>query len=599
MNKVNETNAMEQEPSSGSHYVCENFVRESDVIVVLEEYNHESDTSVISWADEYDENSSSDSDTEKDVALQTSRSQTKTVTGDLKWVSTLKYSQPQKFLHSVGPFHDLPPSSAEKDYLSLFLDQEFYEWVAQQTNKYASYCQKDMPDSKWEETNGREIQAYIGILIYMGLVELPEMCDYFQGDFVVCPIVRQAMTLRRFEKLGQYLRLSDEENIPRKNDKHYDPLYKVRPALDIMNKFKNVYRPGRDLAVDEAMIGFKGRFCLKQCMAGRLNRWGIKAWGIADSINGYLLKCKICLRKEEKRNESLLLGEQIVLEMCEDYTGKYHHVYFDKFFSSAKLMKMLLEKQIYACGTTQAGRKDWPAEFRNPKSLKLKRGESRKLQHEDVTAVVWHDNQDVLILSTNSNPETDVMVTRRSGKDREKIAIACPEAVVNYTKSMGGVDVADQKREYYGIGRASKTWWKYVFHFVLNVAIVNSFILYDLTNRPVQISHGNRQLQYRINLVTQLIGDFTSRKRVGRKRSLPCGTPLPKTLHCLEKISGRVKTCAECMVKKRKTPSGRGIQTAYKCRQCDLPLCRVGCFLSYHQQRDVEVENSGMDMNCK
>jgi len=127
MNKVNETNAMEQEPSSGSHYVCENFVRESDVIVVLEEYNHESDTSVISWADEYDENSSSDSDTEKDVALQTSRSQTKTVTGDLKWVSTLKYSQPQKFLHSVGPFHDLPPSSAEKDYLSLFLDAKFYE----------------------------------------------------------------------------------------------------------------------------------------------------------------------------------------------------------------------------------------------------------------------------------------------------------------------------------------------------------------------------------------------------------------------------------------------------------------------------------------
>ena len=43
--------------------------------------------------------------------------------------------------------------------------------------------------------NAEEIQAYIGILIYMGLVDLPEIEDYFQGDFYICPIVRQAMTL--------------------------------------------------------------------------------------------------------------------------------------------------------------------------------------------------------------------------------------------------------------------------------------------------------------------------------------------------------------------------------------------------------------------
>ena len=46
------------------------------------------------------------------------------------------------------------------------------------------------------KTNEEEIQAYIGILIYMGLVDLPETENYFQGDFCVCPIVRQAMTLK-------------------------------------------------------------------------------------------------------------------------------------------------------------------------------------------------------------------------------------------------------------------------------------------------------------------------------------------------------------------------------------------------------------------
>jgi hypothetical protein len=52
----------------------------------------------------------------------------------------------------------------------------------------------------------------MGVLIYMGLVDLPEIDDYFLGDFCVCPIVRQAMTLKRFRKLRQYLHLNSQEN---------------------------------------------------------------------------------------------------------------------------------------------------------------------------------------------------------------------------------------------------------------------------------------------------------------------------------------------------------------------------------------------------
>ena len=65
-------------------------------------------------------------------------------------------------------------------------------------------------DNSWEDTNAEEIQTYIGIPIYMGFDDLPEIEDYFQGDLCVCAVVRQAMTLKRFKKLGQYLHLNDE-----------------------------------------------------------------------------------------------------------------------------------------------------------------------------------------------------------------------------------------------------------------------------------------------------------------------------------------------------------------------------------------------------
>jgi hypothetical protein len=156
---------------------------------------------------------------------------------------------------------------------------------------------------------------------------------------------------------------------------------------------------------------------------------------------------------------------------------------------------------------------------------------------------------------------------------------------------MGGVDVSDQKREYYRVGRSSEKWRKFIFHFVINVCVVNSFILYDLNNRPPLTAHGNRQLTFRLNLVQQLIRKYTSREHTGRKRSLPIGTASPKLFHSLVKILGRAKVCALCMQMKRKAASGRGKQTTFKYKQCDLPLCWAECFLKYHQERNVEIQN--------
>ena len=67
-----------------------------------------------------------------------------------------------------------------------------------------------------------------------------------------------------------------------------------------MDKFRQAYIPGCELAVDEAMIGCMGRFFLKRYLPGKPTKWGIKAWGLADSVNGYLLKCDIYKGEKKK-----------------------------------------------------------------------------------------------------------------------------------------------------------------------------------------------------------------------------------------------------------------------------------------------------------
>ena len=93
-----------------------------------------------------------------------------------------------------------------------------------------------------------------------------------------------------------------------------------------MDKFTQAYIPGSELAVEEAMIGFKGRYFLKQYLPVKPTKWGIKAWGLADSANGYFLKCDIYKGKKEIRQD-YLLGEQVVLQLTENFWGKWHHFY--------------------------------------------------------------------------------------------------------------------------------------------------------------------------------------------------------------------------------------------------------------------------------
>ena len=83
------------------------------------------------------------------------------------------------------------------------------------------------------------------------------------------------MPKARYEKLSQYLHLTDNIHQPAADSPDYYPLFKVRPLMDMLNRnFLQHYTPGRELSVDEAMIGFKGLSLLKQYMPGKPTKWG-------------------------------------------------------------------------------------------------------------------------------------------------------------------------------------------------------------------------------------------------------------------------------------------------------------------------------------
>ena len=196
----------------------------------------------------------------------------------------------------------------------------------------------------------------------------------------------------------------------------------------------------------------------------------------------------------------------------------HHQLYCDNFFSSTRLFQEFFSNKVYACGTVRQTRRNFPQDLRR---ITLARGVGEVRQSENLTAVVWQDKRPVNVLSTHSQPGETQPVLRRE-KNGSLVELSCPTAILAYTKYMGGVDLGDQLRNYYSVRLKCRKNYKYIFWFLFDVCITNSFILSKFCNSTSsQPTKGETRLKvFRIHLAESLIGSYTSRQRTGRPRSL-------------------------------------------------------------------------------
>ena len=151
------------------------------------------------------------------------------------------------------------------------------------------------------------------------------------------------------------------------------------------------------------------------------------------------------LAKQPSRVLANGLGYSVVMELMRPFLNKNHHVYFDNFFSSPKLLQNLLNEGTYACSTVCAGRVGLPPSSRR----KLKReGEMICEQKGNLVYTKWHDKRDVNILSTNFDSLAPKTVKERRKRNGD-VRVEKPACVDLYNDSMGGVDRSDQLRSHY------------------------------------------------------------------------------------------------------------------------------------------------------
>ena len=79
-----------------------------------------------------------------------------------------------------------------------------------------------------------------------------------------------------------------------------------------------------------------------------------------------------------------------------------------------------------------------------------------------------------------------------------------PVVVERYNEFMGGVDTGDQLLSYYGFSHRTLKWWRRAFFHLIEVAIVNAYIMYLTTPcEGWRLTHK----EFRIQLAKELLMD--------------------------------------------------------------------------------------------
>ena len=201
---------------------------------------------------------------------------------------------------------------------------------------------------------------------------------------------------------------------------------------------------------------------------------GFKVWVRADAWNGYFCELEVYTGKAEDGTTECNLGERVVLKLTEKIAGLNHQVFIDRYFTSVRLFSTLLERKVYACGTIIASRKSFPDELKAVTDLE--HGQYVFRQAERIIATAWKDKKIVYAVSNMCDPDISQPVSRKQ-KDGTVKLVDCPSTIVAYNKYMGGVDCGDQLQSYYRVRLKSRKFYRYVFWFLFDVVITNTYIL--------------------------------------------------------------------------------------------------------------------------
>lgn len=476
----------------------------------------------------------------------------------------------------------------EMNALEIFLSffpLKFWKKVCEETLRYGKSIKPSF------DLHINELMRWLAIVIIWGIYHnFPSPLRFWSSHWVFdIPQIARIMTSTRFKEICRFLHLDNNAK-----DKKTDPFFKVRMMSDELNRTSLAnYSPHCELSFDEMSPGSQHRTSLIVRTKHKKVPSAFDVKALCDGHNHYLIQHRLSAFPAPSILYQTATSCQVIAIFQACRLQHYHKIYFDNLYTTVSLFNYLfLYFKAYAVGTWRVNygvpkqiqrEKVVPNKVLEQKEIILKMARNTSSLSPPMIGLAIYDSKPFYMLSTITYP----LVWRIGGlKECMKWDVQH-----DFNKFMGGVDLHDQLQISYNCYITSMKWWKRLFFFFLELAVVNSYIISKIIT---PITH----LQFRLDLVTQIIDKFRfplpttpSPKRKNStdlvhliptyKRLKPDALP-PSRLepgHHFPRNLKERKCCKVCLLKNIRTT------TNFICDLCGIHLClksNSACWQDWH-----------------
>lgn len=378
-----------------------------------------------------------------------------------------------------GPVPEIRNLKSIEEIWFSFLTDEMLDSIVTNTNLYiqekvAANYERER-DAR--ETNKVEIKALIGLLYLLGVCKSSRqnIRDAWSSDGTGVEYFRLTMNQERFRFLLRALRFDDIST--REQRKRLD---KLAPIRDIFENFvkqcRENFRLGEQVTIDEMLESFRGRCEFRQYIRNKPAKYGLKIFAMVDSSCYYTSNLEVYVGKQtDPRFATDNRPQAVVLRLIKPISKTGRNVTMDNWFTSIPLAKELLnDHYLSMVGTMRKNKRELPPIVTTIKTIDSKRpvGSSMFLFTENLTLVSYIPKSNKVVLLLSSMHEGDE-IHPVTGK---------PSIIMDYNTCKGGVDTVDEMKGSYSVARNSRRWPLTIFFSLLNIATINSQVIYRFNN---------------------------------------------------------------------------------------------------------------------
>lgn len=364
----------------------------------------------------------------------------------------------------------IPYITDERYAFDRFFTDDIIENIVYCTNLEIARMRENYDRSRnARDTTKTEILAFIGLLILAGAKKQDHthFRELWTTDGTGSEIFRACMGSIRFLFLLSAVRFDDKTT--RADRKKTDKLAAIRFTIDrFVENCKNNYCLGEQITIDEMLIPFRGNCNFIQYIPNKPAKCGLKMFVVCDSKTFYVNNLEIyCGQQPQGQYKLSNTSADITHRLLQPWKGKNINVTCDNWYTSYPLAINLLKDKITMVGTIKKNKGELPSEFQP--YITREPGSYIFGFQKDATLVSYvpKRNRAVILLSTM---HSDSAVDPETKK---------PDILTQYDCYKGGVDSVDKLCSTYTVSRRTRRWSLAIFFQLLNIAGVNSQILYN------------------------------------------------------------------------------------------------------------------------